>query len=137
MHQPWASLLIAGIKRHEGRSWYTAHRGRLWIASAAKVPLQHEIDQIEEECVSCSQGKIIIFPKSYPTSCLLGCVDVVDCLCQEEYQEQFPYGESASPYVFVCENAKQLVIKFPVKGKHKIWRLEKHLHEAARRGLQW
>lgn len=36
MHQPWASLLIAGIKKHEGRSWYTSHRGRLWIAATAK-----------------------------------------------------------------------------------------------------
>lgn len=25
MHQPWASLLMAGIKKHEGRSWYTSH----------------------------------------------------------------------------------------------------------------
>lgn len=36
MHQPWASLLVAGIKKHEGRPWYTSHRGRLWIASTAK-----------------------------------------------------------------------------------------------------
>lgn len=30
MHQPWASLLVAGIKLHEGRTWYSSHRcGRL------------------------------------------------------------------------------------------------------------
>ena len=23
MHQPWASLLVMGIKIHEGRTWYT------------------------------------------------------------------------------------------------------------------
>lgn len=28
------------------------------------------------------------FPKSYPTGCLLGCVDIVDCLPQEEYKIQ-------------------------------------------------
>ncbi len=37
MHQPYASLLVGGIKMHEGRAWYTPHRGRLWIAAAAKV----------------------------------------------------------------------------------------------------
>lgn len=42
--------------RHEGRSWYTAHRGRLWIAAAAKVPLQHDIDQIEDEYIAYYQG---------------------------------------------------------------------------------
>ena len=35
MHQPWASLLVAGIKTVEGRSWSTKHRGPLWIASTA------------------------------------------------------------------------------------------------------
>jgi hypothetical protein len=36
MHQPWASLLVLGIKRFEGRGWSTLHRGRLWIASTAQ-----------------------------------------------------------------------------------------------------
>ena len=36
MHQPWASLLVHGIKRIEGRSWKTEHRGWLWIASTAQ-----------------------------------------------------------------------------------------------------
>ena len=27
MHQPWASFLVKGIKKHEGRTWYSAHRG--------------------------------------------------------------------------------------------------------------
>lgn len=44
MHQPWASLLVAGIKKHEGRPWYTSHRGRLWIASTAK-PV--DVDTVE------------------------------------------------------------------------------------------
>ena len=38
MHQPWASLLVAGIKRVEGRGWPTRHRGRLWIASTYPNP---------------------------------------------------------------------------------------------------
>ena len=37
LHQPWASLLVMGIKRHEGRTWYTQHRGRLWIHAGSKV----------------------------------------------------------------------------------------------------
>ncbi|KAL6437121.1 hypothetical protein ACFW04_005010 [Cataglyphis niger] len=47
MHQPYASLLVAGIKIHEGRNWYSSHRGRLWIASAAKVPSTEEISNIQ------------------------------------------------------------------------------------------
>ena len=39
LHQPYASLLVKGVKMHEGRVWYTEHRGRLWIAAAAHVRL--------------------------------------------------------------------------------------------------
>ncbi|CDR00982.1 unnamed protein product [Oncorhynchus mykiss] len=28
------------------------------------------------------------FPKDYPTGCLLGCVNMTDCLSQEQYKEQ-------------------------------------------------
>ena len=36
------------------------------------------------------------------------------------YGGQYPDGESASPYVFICENPHELLVKFPIKGKHKI-----------------
>ena len=62
----------------------------------------------------------IIFPTNLPTSCLLGCVDVEDVLPQEEYREVYPEGESASPYVFVCTNPQELLVKFPMQGQHKI-----------------
>lgn len=70
MHQPWASLLVAGIKkyvlhaeilpctiyinlnhflcRHEGRVWYSEHRGRLWIASTSKEPHAEDIAHLEQ-----------------------------------------------------------------------------------------
>lgn len=33
----------------------------------------------------CSEPK---FPKDYPTGCLLGCVNVTDCLSQEQFRQQ-------------------------------------------------
>ncbi|XP_046856141.1 activating signal cointegrator 1-like [Xenia sp. Carnegie-2017] len=76
------------------------------------------------------------FPEHYPSSCLLGCVDIIDCLSQQEYSEKFPNGEeSSSAFVFIPENPRELRVKFPVKGQHKIWRLEKHIHQAAKKGI--
>lgn len=96
MHQPYASLLVAGIKRHEGRSWYSSHRGRLWIAATAKPADPNEIKAIENfykryyngRAESSLETKVytngifsiffldntIEFPKQYPSACLLGCV---------------------------------------------------------------
>ena len=72
MHQPWASLLVAGIKRFEGRDWYTTHRGRLWIASTAKACPREEIDQLEQTYKILRNDDQITFPVDYPTGCLLG-----------------------------------------------------------------
>lgn len=136
MHQPWASLLVRGIKRVEGRTWYTPHRGRLWIAAAAKKPTPQEIQEVEAmyRHIYKKEPK---FPKDYPTGCLLGCVNVTDCLSQEQFREQSPATceESASPFVFICTSPHELLVKFPMKGKHKIWKLESHYHQGAKKGL--
>lgn len=133
MHQPHASLLVAGIKTHEGRSWYSSHRGRLWIASAAKVPSPEEISNIQH--IYNILNKTIKFPEAYPTSCLLGCVTVTDVLPQEEYRKLYPEGENYSPYVFICENPYMLPINFPIKGKHKIYKMDKKIHQTASKYL--
>uniref|UniRef100_A0A3B4B1T5 Activating signal cointegrator 1 n=1 Tax=Periophthalmus magnuspinnatus TaxID=409849 RepID=A0A3B4B1T5_9GOBI len=129
MHQPWASLLVRGIKRVEGRTWYTSHRGRLWIAAAAKKPTPQEIAEVENMYRHIYK-KVPAFPKDYPTGCLLGCVNVTDCLSQEQFREQCPdvCEESASPFVFLCSSPQELLVKFPMKGKHKIC-------ESSKRGL--
>ncbi|NXI39168.1 TRIP4 protein, partial [Galbula dea] len=121
MHQPWASLLVRGIKRVEGRTWYTSHRGRLWIAATAKRPSPQEISELEATYRMLLQ-KDVEFPSDYPSGCLLGCVDVTDCLSQEQFSEQYPdlSQESGSPFVFICTNPQEMVVKFPIKGKPKI-----------------
>ena len=118
---------------------YSSHRGRLWIAAAAKNPTPEEIHAVEEQhkCSGYwkSADEMPEFPKDYPVSCLLGCVDVKDVLSQEDYIQSYPHGESNAAYVFVCENPHELTVKFPVKGKHKIWRLEPKIHKAAKGAL--
>ena len=36
--QPWAQLLVHGIKRIEGRAWSSNHRGRVWIHATSARP---------------------------------------------------------------------------------------------------
>eukprot|EP00051_Salpingoeca_urceolata_P003194 m.55900 g.55900 ORF g.55900 m.55900 type:complete len:597 (-) comp12563_c0_seq3:84-1874(-) len=135
MHQPWASLLVEGIKMHEGRVWYTSHRGRLWIAAATAEPDEEETER-QHAFYKAKYGEDVPLPTQYPTACLLGCVDVDDCLPQDEYREKFPDGESSMPYVFICSNPQEMVVRFPMKGQHKIYKLDKELHQAARQGLR-
>lgn len=112
IQQPYASLLVAGIKTHESRAWYTSHRGRLWIASTAKQPSPDEISTLQH-CYQTLKDEDIQFPETYPISCLLGCVTLTDVLSREEYRTQYPEGECESPYVFICENCYMLPVQLP------------------------
>jgi activating signal cointegrator 1 len=135
MHQPWASLLIAGIKMHEGRSWYTAHRGRLWIASTAKPVDPEEVKHLENFYRSHLKNENLNFPTQYPSGVLLGCVKVTECLPQEEYRKVYPNGESDSPFVFICDDPQELPVRFPIKGEHKIYKIDQNIHSAAQKTL--
>jgi len=140
MHQPWASLLVHGIKKLEGRSWYTPHRGRLWIASTAQRTDQEDIKHVVDDYKRMySDIPSHRYPKDYPSSALLGCVNVVDCASNEEYFQKHPMctEENGSAYLFVCENPEQLKIKFQISGKHKIYKLEPHIYVAAKKNLQF
>ncbi|XP_064475016.1 activating signal cointegrator 1-like [Ornithodoros turicata] len=131
IHQPYASLIVANIKKHEGRSWFTSYRGRLWIHAGARQPSQEDVTEVLDYYKSATKGQDVKFPEEYPTGCLLGCVDLVDCVPQDEYREQFPMGECFSPYVFICDSPQELKIKFPMKGKHKIFKIDTKLHQAS------
>uniref|UniRef100_A0A7S4BLW2 ASCH domain-containing protein n=1 Tax=Chrysotila carterae TaxID=13221 RepID=A0A7S4BLW2_CHRCT len=142
MHQPWASLLVHGIKKVEGRSWRTAHRGWLWIAATAREPDDAEIAEVEARCAAhhaatAPHAAPLAFPSAYPTAALLGGVYVTDCLSQEEYRSSFPQGEeNSSAYVFLCAQPRTLTLPIAVKGSHKIWHLEKDVAAAARNSLR-
>ncbi|XP_059610397.1 activating signal cointegrator 1 [Phlebotomus argentipes] len=135
MHQPWASLLVNGIKKHEGRTWYSSHRGRLWIASTAKPVNPEDVKEVEEFYRRYYNDKNLKFPSQYPSGCLLGHVTMQNCVSQEDYMVEFPGGESESPFVFICSNAVELPVFFPMSGKHKIYKLESKIHVAAVKSL--
>ncbi|OQR68068.1 activating signal cointegrator 1-like [Tropilaelaps mercedesae] len=137
MHQPYASLLLAGIKKHEGRQWFHTHRGRLWIHAAAKQVTPAEIEKVLNTYRLISPTMSEKTPKQFPSGVLIGCVDIVDCLSQAKYREDFPQGEISDSYVFICENPQSLKTPLPMRGKAKIFKLEPRLHNAARKQVMF
>lgn len=83
IRQPWASLICAGIKDVEVRTWKPKHRGKLLIhASSAKcpknffyqLPAEMQITVLNEEFYGNFDKEAL------PTSSILGYVDLVDCV---------------------------------------------------------
>jgi hypothetical protein len=88
MHQPWASLLVHGFKRFEGREWTHKHRGPLWIHATAQKVSQEFIEELEgkyREFYKSMDEDMPDFPDRYPTSVVLGRVDLIDIISLEEY----------------------------------------------------
>lgn len=144
MHQPWASLLVYGIKRVEGRSWPAPIRGRLWIHAASKIPEAETIRAMEDfyrEIYAVNGIKDLKFPENYPTSRLLGCVEVVGCIKCEELQswEELPEGvrlEGQTEYCWLCEQPQKLIIPFEMRGQQGVYNLERKIYDGAARGLR-
>ncbi|GAB2294441.1 hypothetical protein Dimus_028649 [Dionaea muscipula] len=144
MHQPWASLLVYGIKRIEGRSWPAPIRGRLWIHAASKIPDPTTIKAMEDfyrEIYAVNGVTDIKFPENYPVSRLLGCVEVVGCLKCEELSswEEVPEGvrlEGQTDYCWLCEQPQKLLVPFEMRGFQGVYNLERKIYEAAVRGLR-
>ncbi|KAH0463541.1 hypothetical protein IEQ34_008123 [Dendrobium chrysotoxum] len=143
MHQPWASLLIHGIKRIEGRSWPAPLTGRLWIHAASKVPEPDTIKAMEKfyrEIYAVDGVTDIKFPEHYPVSRLLGCVEIVGCLRSEELDgwEEVPQSvrlEAFPGFCWLCEKPQKLIVPFEMRGYQGVYNLENKIYEAAVRGL--
>lgn len=152
MWQPWSGLVISGAKRLEGRVWKSDYRGRLWIHAASKSLEAEEVLAVEASITHEDAAP----PKSYPLSCLLGCVDVIDMISHEEllerraeynrlkeagmppvpHVEYYIYEENESPYSFVCRRPQQLIMPLAMSGEHKIYQLAKNIHDAAKAQLK-
>lgn len=134
MHQPWASLLIAGIKTHEGRVWGTEYRGRLWIHAAAAQAVN--VKEVEEHYAAfMSPGQV--FPANYPTKVLLGYVYLTECMDRKAYEASFPPAQrqEESPFSFICVQPKALPFFLPMSGNHKLFTLEHRVLVAAKKQL--
>lgn len=126
VRQPYASLLVNGIKDVENRSRRTNYRGTVLIHASAKM---HDImEQLPTKIfllgASPVEQQIMAMAKKVVQldlfGCIIGSVDIVDCV-QDSPSEWAERGQ----WHWVCRNAK--VFKHPirnVKGKLGIWEWE-------------
>jgi len=83
VRQPWASLLVSGIKDVENRSWETQHRGKLLIHASSKRFYEDDLFTIPYEWHNAYFNGIttgaVPFVEDIPYSAIIGYVTIVDC----------------------------------------------------------
>lgn len=122
LKEPYASLIMNGIKKIETRSWKTNYRGKLYIhASVSKISKEILSNKELMELVdinNLSFGNIIC-------SCdLVDCIPMTDefILKVKKNRREFLSGEYAvGRYAWILENVQVLDQMIPAKGQLGIW----------------
>lgn len=131
--QPWASLIVEGIKDIENRTWPTKFRGRVLIhAGANPVKFNALGDILTFQQFDILKGNVSPFIGNY-LGAIIGSVEIVDCvinhhsiwaeksnlyqLAPEETSEDYP-----DPiYNWVLANPIKFDKPIPAKGKLSFW----------------
>jgi len=114
IRQPWAQLVIEGVKDIENRNWFTKHRGRLYIHAAKTF----EKDAAEKLLNSHPHLKQIIFDSTKLLGYVIGHVEMKDCV--QVHPSEWFQGR----YGFVLQNPEKIK-PYPVKGKLNIFNFDK------------
>lgn len=78
-----------------------------------------------EDRVNRGEQEELPWPEHFPSAMLLGCIEVTDCIDQDDYRERCQRGElvneaNGSSYLFVAKNPLQLLVPLRVSGQHKV-----------------
>ncbi len=75
--QPWAHLILGGVKEYETRGWRTAFRGRILVHASTKITKDLELLGEHEPFYSALGRAPVI---ALARGAILGSVEVVDCV---------------------------------------------------------
>jgi hypothetical protein len=113
----------------------------LWIHAGNQRPTEEAIRDAENyyEQLYASAGDRPLFPQQYPTGALLGRIEVIDCLTQDEYRRSTPETEieyNDSRFHFIVQNPSKLIVPIKMHGGKQIYNMEHEIWEGARKGLR-
>lgn len=110
VRQPWAELIVAGLKTIENRSWKIHYRGTIAV-HASSTNTKREYEAASQ--LIRSRGMDIQLPplEQLELSGIVGLVDVVDCLEHTEDPWWIPGN-----YAIVLANARRGIFQ-PMKGQ--------------------
>jgi len=94
VRQPWASLIMCGIKSVEGRKYPSKHKDtRIRIVASKYKPSKREIERAVDFYHHYLNVPRERFPHEYPTDRLLGTVKLIDSVSQEQWRKSIAKEE--------------------------------------------
>ena len=109
IRQPHVELIMRGIKLYETRSWSTKFRGPLAI---------HAGVALDRDAAARFAGFV---PSELPTGCIVGAVELVDCVPADTVNDQ-QFGDfSSGRWAWVLRNPVRWSHPIAAKGKLGFW----------------
>lgn len=113
VRQPWAFLIVNGIKDIENRVWQQEYRGKVWI-HASKTFDQAAYNELNSEtegtCIDLPQ------PSEFNFGGIVGSADIIDCVSFDR-SKWFD-----GPFGFVLQNQATIDFK-PMPGALKFFKV--------------
>lgn len=119
--QPWASLIVHGIKNIENRSWRTNFRGRVLIHASASHGRKFSVDltDAQTKAAFATIAKETMFG-NMPFGSIIGSVEIVDCV-----QNHPSIWADKVVYNWVLANPILFPEPILAKGKLSLWEYDK------------
>jgi hypothetical protein len=106
VRQPWAALVVDGVKDIENRSWPTDYRGPLLIHASLKPDTE-----AREQYQLCSE----------PRGAIIGCVEVVDCRQLSRAECGRSKWAAHGQHHWILRNARRFRKPVPFTGKLRLF----------------
>jgi hypothetical protein len=126
--QPWATLLVRGVKRIETRRWRTHHRGRLAIHAAQNFPEDARARSLAEPFCSHLRQAGFRHWSELPRGAIIGTVDLLDCVPAEQARRELTesaeldFGDySSNHWAWRLANPVAFAVPIPFSGRMRVF----------------
>lgn len=119
--QPWASLVAAGVKRHETRHWETAYRGPIAIQASKTLDLAGAPDQL------CEAVHGRFWAKELPRGFIVAVADLTACDPAERVADHLTAADAAAGnfargrFAWRLERVRRVLQPIPLVGRQGLF----------------
>ena len=139
LHQPWATLLVLGIKTVETRSWQTHYRGKVLIHSSKK-PIDY-VGMKRNNPAMLAMINDLLLSQRFPLGCIVGSVNIRYVIDSQKWlaeSEAMGFDEavkresilgdlSPNRFAWSVDEPVIFVKPIPCKGALNLWNLPEEL----------
>lgn len=127
IYQPWATLIILGLKQYETRNYPIQHRGQLAIHAGKNTDYLHLFDTPEFEPWLRAWG--FCKPADLPMGAILGTVNLLNVYqsdkCNPNQYERAWGDWTAGRFVWKLDLVERFAAPVPMAGKQGLWEWER------------